>query len=73
MKKRGIPDVLVRSMMSLHRGAKTRARLDSELSVEFEAKVGMHHGSVLSRSLFALVVDVTEIVRYVSYCMLMTL
>ena len=31
MRKKGIPDVLVRSVMSLYEGAKTRVRVDSEL------------------------------------------
>ena len=44
--------------MSLYKGAKTRVRVDSELSEEFEVKVGMHQGSVLSSFLFAVVVDV---------------
>ena len=51
-------------MISLYEGAKTRVRVDSELSGEFEVKVGMHQGSVLLPFLFALVVDViTEFVR----------
>ena len=58
MRKKRIPDVLVRSVMSLYEGAKTRLRVDSELSEEFEVKVGMHQGSVLLPFLFALVVDV---------------
>ena len=32
MRKKGIPDVLVRSVMSLIEGAITRVRVDSELS-----------------------------------------
>ena len=59
-----IPEVLVRSVMSLYEGAKTRARVDSELSEELVVKVGMHQGSVLSPFLFAVVVDaVTELAR----------
>ena len=55
---------LVRSVMSLCEGAKTRVRVDSELSEEFEVNVGMHHGSVPSPLLFALVIDdVTEFAR----------
>ena len=51
-------------MMSLYEGAMIRIRVDSELSEEFEVKVGMHQGSVLSSILFALVVDVvTEFAR----------
>ena len=56
MRKKGIPDVLVRSVMSLYDGAKTRVRVDSELSEEFEVKVRMHQGSVLSYFPFAVVV-----------------
>ena len=48
MKKKGIPEALVRSVTSLNNGAKTRVRVDSELSDELEVKVGMHQGSVLS-------------------------
>ena len=58
MKKKRIPEVLVRRVMSLYEGAKTRVRVDSEVSDEFEVNVGMHQGSVLSRFHFAPVVDV---------------
>ena len=44
--------------MSLYEGAKTRVRVSSEFSDEFEFKVGMYQGSVLSPFLFAVVVDV---------------
>ena len=52
MRKKGIPDVLVRSVMSLYDGAKTWVGVDSELPEEFEVKVGMYQGSVLSPFLF---------------------
>ena len=58
MRKKGIPEVLVRSVMSLYEGAKTRVIVDYELSEEFDVKVGMYQRSVLSPFLFALVVDV---------------
>ena len=48
MRKKGIPEVLVRTVMCLYEGAKTRVRVDSKLSQELEVKVGMHKGSVLS-------------------------
>ena len=65
MRKKGIPEVLGRSVTSPFEGAKTRVREDSELSEEFEVKVGMHQGSVLSPFLFSLVVDVvTEFARW---------
>ena len=63
-KKKGIPDILVRSVMSLYEVRKTKVGVDSVLSEEFDVKVGMHQGSVLSRFLFAVVVDVvTEFAR----------
>ena len=47
-----------RSMMSLYEGMKTMVRMDSELSEEFEVKVRMHQGSMLSPFLSAVVEDV---------------
>ena len=38
--KKGMPEVLVGSVISLCEGAKTRVRVDYELSEEFEVKVG---------------------------------
>ena len=59
-----MPEVLVRSVISLHEGIKTRVRVDSELSEELEVKVGINQGSVLSPFCFAMVVDVvTEFTR----------
>ena len=59
-----IPEVLVRSVSRVYEGAKTRVRVDSVLSEEFEVNVGMYQGSVLSPFLFAVVVDVvTELAR----------
>ena len=64
MRKKGIPDVLAKSVMRLYEGAKIRVRVDSELSDEFDVKVVMHQGSVLSLFCFAVVVDfVTELAR----------
>ena len=42
--------------MSLNEGARARKRVDSELSEEFEVKVGMYQGSVLT--FLSVVVDV---------------
>ena len=58
MRKKEIPEVLVRSVMILYEGANTRVRVDYDLSEEFKVKVGMHQGSVLSPFLIAVVVDV---------------
>ena len=42
MRKKGIPEGLVRSVMSLYEGGKTWVRVDSELSEELEVKDGKH-------------------------------
>ena len=57
-RKRGIPEVLIESVKSLYEGAKTGVRVDYELWEEFEVKVRMCQGSVLSPFLLAVVVDV---------------
>ena len=44
--------------MSLYEGANTRFRVGFELSEEFEVKVGIHQGSVLSPFPFTVMVDV---------------
>ena len=58
-----MPEVLVRSVISLHEGAMTRVRVDFHLSEEFEVKVRMYQVSVLPPFLFAVVVDVTDFAR----------
>ena len=58
MRKKGISEVIVRALMSLYDGAKTRVRVKSAYSEEFEVKVGVHQGSALSPLLFAIVVDI---------------
>ena len=60
LRKKGLPEVLVRSVMSLYGGVKARVRVDSDLSEVFEVKVGMHQGYVLSHFLFVVVVDVVN-------------
>ena len=51
-------------MMNLHDGAKTSVRVESELSEEFEVKVGMYQGCLQSPFLSSEVVDiVTEFAR----------
>ena len=64
MRKRGIQEVMVRAVMSVYEGAKTRVRVGLELSKDFEVEVGVYQGSVLSLLVFAIMVDVvTENVR----------
>ena len=58
MRKKSLSEVIVRAVMSLYDGAKTRVRVRSAYSEEFEVKVGVQQGSLLSLLLFAKVVDV---------------
>ena len=77
MRKKGLSEVIVRAIMSLYDGTKTRVKMGSAYSEEFEEKVSVHQGSVLSPLLFAIVVDVVtekpEKVWLMNYCMQMTL
>ena len=56
IRKRGIPEVMVRAVMSLYEGAKTRIGVGLELSKEFEVKVGVHQ--VCRHCFFLIMVDV---------------
>ena len=58
MRKKGLSEVMVPAVISLYVGAKTRVRVKSAYSDEFEVKVGAQQESVLSTLLFEIVVDV---------------
>ena len=56
MRKKGLPEVIVRAMMSLYHRAKTKVQVGSELYQEFLVQVGVHQVSALPL-LFAIAVD----------------
>ena len=58
MRKKGLSEIIVRAVMSLYDGAKTRVRVGSAYPEKFDVRVGVHQGSVLSPLLLAIVVDV---------------
>ena len=53
-RKKGLPEVLVRAVISLYHSAKTKVQVESKLSEKFLVQVGVHQGSVLSLLLFAI-------------------
>ena len=57
IRKKGLPEILVKAVMSLCEGAETKLRVGSGLSEEFSVKVRIHQGSLLSPLLFAMVID----------------
>ena len=62
MRKKDIPEALVTAVMSLYKAAKVK--VGTHFSVEFVVNVGVHHGSVLSPLLFAIVaVVVTDEIK----------
>ena len=64
MRKKRLPEILVKAVMSLYEGAETKVRVGLGLSEEFFVKVVVHKGFVLSFLFFAMVADeVTENVR----------
>ena len=62
--RKSLPVVLVKAVMSLYEGSRTKVRVGSGLSEESGVKVGVHQGSVIPPLIFAIVVDaVTEQAR----------
>ena len=62
-RKKGLLEVMVRSMMRLYHGTKTKGRAGSKLCEEFLVQVVAHQGSVFSPLIFAIVMNV--IIEYV--------
>ena len=60
LRKLGVDEWLIRTVMALYTEACTVVRTDAGLSESFEVKVGLHKGSVLSPLLFSAVMDVVS-------------
>ena len=60
LRKLGVDEWLIRTVMALYTEAYTVVRTDAGLSESFEVTVGLHQGSVLSPLLFAAVMDVVS-------------
>ena len=57
LRKMKVDEWLVRIIMSMYDNVTTAIKVDGNLSEEFEVKVGVHQGSVLSPLLFIIVLD----------------
>jgi hypothetical protein len=60
MRKAGVEEWLVSSVMAMYEEARTSVRTSSGISESFWVKVGLHQGSVLSPLLFIIVMDVVS-------------
>ena len=60
LRKLGVDEWLIRTVMALYTEACTVIRTAAGLSESFEVKVGLHQGSVLNTLLFASVMDVVS-------------
>ena len=58
LRKKGLPEILVKAVMSLYEDSKTKVKLESEFLKDFDVVVGVYQGPVLSPLLFATVVNV---------------
>ena len=54
---KSLSEIMVLAVRTWQDGAKIRVRVGSAYSEEFEIKVGVHQGSVLSLLLFAIVIE----------------
>ena len=59
-RKKTLPEVLVKAVMSLYEGSRKKVRVGSGLSGEFGVRVGVYQGSVISPLIFAIVVDAVQ-------------
>ena len=58
MRVLGVPEWIVVIVQAMYNDAKSKVRVNGSYSDEFEIKVGVHQGSVLSPLLFNIVLEV---------------
>ena len=60
LRKKGLLEILMKVVISLYEGSKTKIEIGSEFSEKFYVVVGVHQGLVFSPLLFTIVVDVVK-------------
>ena len=58
MRKKSLPEITIRALVSLYHIANTKVRVRSELFAQFFAQFGVHQGSALLPLLFVIAVNV---------------
>ena len=58
LRKKGVPEPIVRLVEEMYNGATTRVRTECGVSAEFPVTVGLHQGSALDTFLAVVVLDV---------------
>ena len=58
LRKKELPEILVKKVMSLYKGSKTKVKVGSDFLEKFYVAVGVHQRSVSSTLMFAIVVDI---------------
>ena len=58
LRKAGVEEWLVKAVMAMYEGAQTVVRTTEGDCKAFNVKVGLHQGSVLSRLLFVIVIEI---------------
>ena len=61
MRKMGVSETLVKTVQAMYHNARAKVRVGTSLSEEFEVKVGVHQGSVLSPLLFIIVLEALSV------------
>ena len=60
MRKKGVPESLVKAVIGLYKGANTKVKVGTHFSEELEVNIAVHHIPVLSALLFDIVFDVAK-------------
>ena len=61
LRKHGVDEWIMGLVQGMYSNAKSRVRVGEGYSEEFEVKVGVHQGSVLSPLLFIIVLEASSI------------